>query len=194
LQAKKLVQRNLKNCRKKKKEPKLEKLKKPKEKTRREKDEQEIHERKQKQKEEAERQRQEEEELERLREERKKKEQEEYDALKGEFEVAGEGSMSHDKQFFEEQTEQLIEMVTQTKVIYLEDLAAKFNVPPQDIADKLMSLESQGRITGIIDERGKFIYITQQELNNIAKFINNRGRVSISEIAYESNKLVTLQK
>jgi len=114
--------------------------------------------------------------------------------LKGEFEVAGEGSMSHDKQSFEEQTEQLIEMVTQTKVIYLEDLAAKFNVPPQDIADKLMSLESQGRITGIIDERGKFIYITQQELNNIAKFINNRGRVSISEIAYESNKLVTLQK
>jgi len=159
-------------------------------KARREKDEQEILERKQKQKEEEERQRQEEEELERLREERKKKELEEYEAMKGEFEVAGEGSISNDKQTFEEQTEQLIEMVKQAKVIFLEDLAAKFNVPPQDIADKLMSLENQGRITGIIDERGKFIYITQQELNNIAKFINNRGRVSISEIAHESNKLV----
>jgi len=161
-------------------------------KARRERDEQEILERKQKQKEEDDKRHQEEEELEKLREERKKKEQEEYDAMKGDFAVEGEGSLSHDQIFFEEQTENIIALVKQAKVVYLEDLAMKYNVKPQDVADKLSNLEKEGRLTGIIDERGKFIYITQQEMSNIAKFINNRGRISISEIARESNKLVSL--
>jgi DNA-binding MarR family transcriptional regulator len=83
-------------------------------------------------------------------------------------------------------------MVKKEKVIVLEDMALQFNVRPQDVVDKLSELEKEERITGIIDERGKFIYITPQEMLNIAKFINNRGRISISEIAHESNKLVHL--
>jgi len=112
--------------------------------------------------------------------------------MKGEFAVEEEGSISNDHQTFMEQTEQIIELVKQSKVVYLEDLAMKYNVKPQDVADKLTSLEQEGRLTGIIDDRGKFIYITSQEMANIAKFIKNRGRTSIAEIARESNKLVSL--
>jgi hypothetical protein len=42
------------------------------------------------------------------------------------------------------------------------------------------------------DFRGKFIYISQAELDSVAKFIRQRGRVSIAELAECSNKLINL--
>lgn len=48
-------------------------------------------------------------------------------------------------------------------------------------------------ILGVMDDRGKFIYISEEELNNIAKFIKQRGRVSIADLAESSNSLIKLQ-
>jgi hypothetical protein len=62
----------------------------------------------------------------------------------------------------------------------------------QDCIDRVKSLQEEGRITGVIDDRGKFIYITMDELMAVAKFIKQRGRVSISELAESSNKLISL--
>jgi len=192
LDGKKIGAKKLRKLQEKEERAKIREAAEAERKARREKEDKEILERKQKQQDEAERQQEEEEELERLREERKKKEQEEYDALKGQFEVEEEGSVTNDKQSFHESSDQLIEMVKKEKVVVLEDLAAHFHVSPQDVVDKLTQLEQESRITGIVDERGKFIYVSPQEMANIAKFINNRGRISISEIAHESNKLVHL--
>ena len=47
-------------------------------------------------------------------------------------------------------------------------------------------------ITGVIDDRGKFIYISVAEMDAVADFINKRGRISISALAAESNKLIDL--
>lgn len=44
--------------------------------------------------------------------------------------------------------------------------------------------------TGVIDDRGKFIYITPEELAAMANFIRQRGRVSITELAQASNSLI----
>ena len=44
----------------------------------------------------------------------------------------------------------------------------------------------------MIDDRGKFIYITMEELESVAKFIRQHGRVSISELAESSNRLINL--
>ena len=44
--------------------------------------------------------------------------------------------------------------------------------------------------TGVIDDRGKFIYITPEELTAVANFIRQRGRVSITELAQASNSLI----
>lgn len=45
---------------------------------------------------------------------------------------------------------------------------------------------------GVIDDRGKFISITPAELDSVADFIRQRGRVSISELAQASNSLINL--
>jgi hypothetical protein len=45
---------------------------------------------------------------------------------------------------------------------------------------------------GVVDDRGKFIYISSEELEAVAKFIKQRGRVSIAELAESSNQLINL--
>lgn len=46
---------------------------------------------------------------------------------------------------------------------------------------------------GVIDDRGKFIYITPEEMAAVAQYIKQRGRVSIAELAQASNSLINLQ-
>jgi hypothetical protein len=47
-------------------------------------------------------------------------------------------------------------------------------------------------LSGVVDDRGKFIYISPDELEAVAKFVKQRGRVSIAELAESSNKLINL--
>ncbi|KAI5706811.1 hypothetical protein M8J75_011596 [Diaphorina citri] len=114
--------------------------------------------------EEAERKREEEEK--KIREEREKQELEEYLKLKQGF--------------------------SQNKVVVMEDLAALFRMKTQSVIDRIVELQKTGALTGVIDDRGKFIYISQEELNSVATFIKQRGRVSVSELVENSNQLVTL--
>nr|DBA29483.1 TPA: hypothetical protein GDO54_009707 [Pyxicephalus adspersus] len=62
----------------------------------------------------------------------------------------------------------------------------------QDAINRIQDLLADGSITGVIDDRGKFIYITTEEMAAIAQFIRQRGRVSISELAQATNKLINL--
>ncbi|KAK2712251.1 hypothetical protein QYM36_011067 [Artemia franciscana] len=57
----------------------------------------------------------------------------------------------------------------------------------------MMLTEKGDFAVGVMDDRGKFIYIAQEELEAVAKFIRQRGRVSISELVQESNKLINLE-
>ena len=50
-----------------------------------------------------------------------------------------------------------------------------------------------GMLTGVMDDRGKFIYISEEELQKVKRFIEQRGRVNISELAKSSNQLINLK-
>ena len=65
-------------------------------------------------------------------------------------------------------------------------------IPFQDVIDRIRDLQEAGRLSGVLDDRGKYIYITQDEYEAVAKFIKQRGRVSISDLAESSNKLINL--
>lgn len=75
----------------------------------------------------------------------------------------------------------------------MEELACQFGLRTQDAIDRLQALQDMERITGVTDDRGKFIYISPEELEAVAKFIKQRGRVTISELAESSNTLINLQ-
>ncbi|XP_071502123.1 DDRGK domain-containing protein 1-like [Diadema antillarum] len=134
------------------------------------------------------------EEEERLKkEEQEKREHEEYLKLKESFVVEEEG---HTQVLSEHESQSLLEefisYIKNMKVVLLEDLGAQFNIRTQEAINRVQELQEQGRLTGVIDDRGKFIYISQEELDAVAKFIRQRGRVSIAELAEASNQLISL--
>ncbi|XP_046850262.1 DDRGK domain-containing protein 1-like [Xenia sp. Carnegie-2017] len=136
----------------------------------------------------------EEEEERKRKEEQERLEHEEYLKLKESFAVEGEGS---GEQLIEEESQSLlqefIDYIKDTKVVLLEDLASHFNLRTQDAINRVKVLQEMGRITGVVDDRGKFIYISQEELEAVAKFIQQRGRVSISDLSDSSNTLINLE-
>ncbi|KAL5244528.1 hypothetical protein ACI65C_011938 [Semiaphis heraclei] len=128
-----------------------------------------------------------------IEEEKAKKEHLEYLQLKETFGIEEEG--------YEETLEdegvtltQFIEHIKENKVIVLDELALKFKLKTQIVIDRIQSLLEEGLLTGVIDDRGKFIYISQSELNAVASFIKKRGRVSLMELAEHSNNLIVLDK
>ena len=64
---------------------------------------------------------------------------------------------------------------------------------PNDLVDKLNFFEQQGRILGIIDDRGKYIYITEKEMSMIEKMFMNRGRITKAELIKECNRLIKFE-
>uniref|UniRef100_A0ACB8E9H0 DDRGK domain-containing protein 1 n=2 Tax=Sphaerodactylus townsendi TaxID=933632 RepID=A0ACB8E9H0_9SAUR len=79
------------------------------------------------------------------------------------------------------------------KVVLLEDLASHMGLRTQEAINRVQDLMADGTLTGVIDDRGKFIYITPEELRAVAEFIRRRGRISITELARQSNSLINLE-
>ncbi|XP_078265095.1 DDRGK domain-containing protein 1 isoform X1 [Rhinoraja longicauda] len=134
-----------------------------------------------------------EEELKKAWEEKQRRDHEEYLKLKEAFVIEEEGI---DAQETEEESENLLELfinyIKKNKVIFLEDLASQFGLRTQDAISRLQELIAEGSLTGVLDDRGKFIYITEQELAAVAQFIKQQGRVSIVDLAQASNSLINL--
>ncbi|NXC29806.1 DDRGK protein, partial [Campylorhamphus procurvoides] len=135
-----------------------------------------------------------EEEKRKAKEEEEKREYEEYLKLKESFVVEEEGV---EESMTEEQSRsfllEFLEYVKKTKVIQLEDLASHLGLRTQDAINRIQALMADGTLTGVIDDRGKFIYITPEEMAAVAQYIKQRGRVSIAELAQASNSLINLQ-
>uniref|UniRef100_A0A0R3RX64 DDRGK domain-containing protein 1 n=1 Tax=Elaeophora elaphi TaxID=1147741 RepID=A0A0R3RX64_9BILA len=126
------------------------------------------------------------------REEREKREEEEYRKLRETFAVDEEGFDQIDGEESQNLLRDFEEYVRETKVVNIDELGAHFNLRPEDAVDRLNFLVSNGNLTGVMDDRGKFIHVTSDELQAVAKFINQRGRVSKAELIEYSNKLIAL--
>lgn len=49
-----------------------------------------------------------------------------------------------------------------------------------------------GRLSGVMDDRGKYIYISPEEMKAVADYIKRQGRVGISHLASMSNHFIDL--
>lgn len=126
------------------------------------------------------------------REEKEKMEYEEYMRMKEAFSVEGEGYEEGDVGSEMNLLQEFISYIQNNKVVVIEDLAAHFKLKTQAVIDRIRDLQKDDILTGVIDDRGKFIYVSPEEMNAVAKFIKQRGRVSIAELAENSNNLINL--
>lgn len=133
-----------------------------------------------------------EEELQKLKEEQEKKDNEIYNQWKDMIKVGEEGEERVD--FNDENViNDFLNYIKIRKVVSLEDLSGVFKIPPNDLVEKLNFFEQQGRILGIIDDRGKYIYITEKEMSMIEKMFINRGRITKAELIKECNRLIKFE-
>ncbi|KRX99550.1 DDRGK domain-containing protein 1 [Trichinella pseudospiralis] len=148
--------------------------------------------RRKREEEEEEKERQKELEEKRRLEEEKRKEQEEYEKLKKGFTVEEQGC---DVDISEDTTnllKEFVEYIQKVKVVSMEELAGQFHMRTTDVIDRLKNLLADGMLTGVIDDRGKFIFVTEDEMKAIVTFVKQRGRVSVDDLVDYSNKLINM--
>ena len=90
--------------------------------------------------------------------------------------------------------QEFIDHIMASKVTVLEELAADFGLRTQDAVCRVQALEYMGRITGVLDDRGKFIFVSHKELRQVADYMKMRGRTPISDLAKQSNDFVEIRK
>ncbi|KAK4344532.1 hypothetical protein RND71_034708 [Anisodus tanguticus] len=118
----------------------------------------------------------------------------EFEKWKGEISVDAEGTTENEVQdgsqglLFD-----FVEYIKKHKCVPLEDLAAEFKLRTQECINRINSLEEMGRLSGIMDDRGKYIYISLEEMRAVADYIRREGRVSISHLASKSNQFIDLE-
>ncbi len=83
-------------------------------------------------------------------------------------------------------------MLKTAKLSLLEDLSHKFKLTTRQIVDKIKELETNHLISGIFDERGKYLVIEREEWEAIKKYISARGRVKKTDIMSECAKLIKI--
>jgi DDRGK domain-containing protein 1 len=133
--------------------------------------------------------REEEERLKKIEEERLKKEEEEYAQWKDFLKVESTGEETQEEVFT---LDKFIEYIKLRKVVMIEDLASAFNLDGKSTRNRIEELEKSGHLSGVLDDRGKYVYITQEEFLAFKKYIENRGRVSRMELCKEGNRLIRM--
>ncbi|XP_050510164.1 DDRGK domain-containing protein 1 [Diabrotica virgifera virgifera] len=133
-----------------------------------------------------------EEEQRKAKEDQEKREYEEYLKMKEAFSVEEEGFEEGEEGDSQNLLQEFVNYIKTNKVVVIEDLAALFKLKTQAAIDRIKDLQKDDILTGVVDDRGKFIYVSPEEMEAVAKFIRQRGRVSIAELAENSNVLINL--
>jgi hypothetical protein len=87
--------------------------------------------------------------------------------------------------------EDFVALCEAQRVIHLADMACQFEISIKNVNERIDQIEHEGRITGIIDEH-TFIYVSPTEMSAIANFCHRNGKVTVTEIAKECNRLLNL--
>lgn len=109
-------------------------------------------------------------------------------------EEEGKNKMSEDeeKRKVEALNQELVAVLRKNKLSLLEDLSHKFKLSTKDLVSKIQELEKASSISGIFDERGKYLVIENDEWQSIKNYITVRGRVKKTDIMTECAKLIKI--
>jgi len=121
---------------------------------------------------------------------KKRREEEEFAKWTAKFAVEKEGEDAADD--LDLSVENFVKYVQMRKVVRLEDLSADFRMKTSAAIDRLKDLEKVGRLNGIFDDRGKYLYITQQEMSDVAAWLTDKGRLNRKELLAACNRLIRM--
>eukprot|EP01005_Ploeotia_sp_CARIB1_P001353 NODE_291_length_1010_cov_232.156285_g284_i0.p1 GENE.NODE_291_length_1010_cov_232.156285_g284_i0~~NODE_291_length_1010_cov_232.156285_g284_i0.p1 ORF type:complete len:207 (-),score=62.02 NODE_291_length_1010_cov_232.156285_g284_i0:141-761(-) len=126
--------------------------------------------------------------------EKKSKEDELYAQLRMGMCVDEQGNEEDDEPENNQLLQDFVAEIEREKVVHYQDLAVKFDMTIDRVVECIEGLVASGSLNGVFDERGKFFLITMEELDHLATFMKQRGRVSVGELTRECNRSIRLQR
>lgn len=126
--------------------------------------------------------------------EKRKQEEDEYQQWKADMVVEGSGQRLSDDFDATHGVEKFISQIKMKKYINLEELAAEFDLKVSECVNRIRTLEESGRVCGVFDDRGKYIVITEEEMNKLSEEIQSKGRISKSDVLVDAcSRIISLQ-
>ena len=133
------------------------------------------------------------EEARRLAEQQKRTE--EFDEWKNTFSVSDSGEQNNRNNSDDNATDllsQMIKYIQKKKIAPIDQIASKFNMRTADALSRIQALHAEGILTGIFDERGRYIYVSKQEMLEIREKIKLKGRINVEQLVKICNQIITI--
>ncbi|CAM9733772.1 unnamed protein product [Discosporangium mesarthrocarpum] len=100
------------------------------------------------------------------------------------------------KTYSDDLLRELTDYANSRKIVEVKDLVAKFSLGEQEALGALEKLERENNISGFLDmrggNRGRFVRATIEEMEELATFVKQKGRVSAMDIAREADHVLGL--
>jgi hypothetical protein len=141
-------------------------------------------------------QEEEEKELEKQRleqEEKEKKEQEEYEKWKEFLTLEESGTKLEEEKDEENLLEKFLTFIKLRKTTSIEDIAMRFDLSNKACVERINSLIESNMLKGVIDDRGKFLYIEDKEVDDLLKCIRKRGHFSRKDLIDAFSDIIRLE-
>ena len=124
----------------------------------------------------------EEERLKKEQEEKERREQEEYEKWKEFLTLEETGTKMEEEKDDTNLLQRFVSYIRLRKTVAIEDLAMAFGLTNKACLSRLNSLLETKMLTGVVDERGKFLYIEQEEIDELLSAIKARGHFSRGDL------------
>ncbi|KAL3317275.1 DDRGK domain-containing protein 1 [Cichlidogyrus casuarinus] len=103
-----------------------------------------------------------------------------------------EESTTRNKSEEDEFRKSFVDYIQEHKCVQLDHLCLEFNLKTAACVELLEALLANNQLTGVLDDRGMFVHISMDEHKKIAKFIQQRGKIQLSELSQNASRLIDL--
>lgn len=114
---------------------------------------------------------------------RERRETKEYQSWKSYITVVESGEAAPLSKDDPELMRRMCEYVRKEKVIDLQEMAAEFSMRTHEVIAMVTKLEQRGEITGFFADHSKYMFLSNGEMQELAQYIEERGRVDVQQLA-----------
>jgi hypothetical protein len=81
-----------------------------------------------------------------------------------------------------------IDEMKDRRTILTTEIATSFELPEEKVVQRIQELIKEGRVAGVMEGNGRFIFIAEDELHSIAESLIERGALSLGDVAAVCNE------
>ena len=124
--------------------------------------------------------------------EKEKKEQEEYEKWKEFLTLEDSGTKLEEEKDEENLLEKFLSFIKLRKTVNIEDIAMRFDLSNKACIERINSLIESNMLKGVIDDRGKFLFIEDKEVEDLLSCISKKGHFTRGDLIESFSDIIRL--